>query len=93
MILNCIRLQFWGCRVEYSFIIITPTSTVSQIDLFEYYQYWIGMLETMLLCANKWLLFSNSNSYFNHIIVYKLLVLDRNAWNNRTVYKQMIIIK
>ena len=27
----------------------------------------------------------------NHIIVGKLLVLDKNTWNHSTVYQQMII--
>ena len=30
---------------------------------------------------------------WDHIIACKLSVLDKNTWNNKTVYKQMIIIK
>ena len=46
--------------------------------------YWFtkGILETLKLCAKKWLSL-NRNSYFNHIIVYRLSVLIgiRGAFN------------
>ena len=63
---------------------------------------------TWILCESKWLLF-NRNNHLSHIIMHKLLVLDRNTWNHITVgtlfvldmktwyhiivYKQMIIDK
>ena len=47
------------------------------------------MLEKKVINAYKsWLLVT-----WNHMIMYKLLVLDRNTWSFITKCKQMIIIE
>ena len=54
-----------------------------------------------LFDSNTWypVIVQTNNYYYpigtvtwNHIIVYKLLVLDSNTWNHRDAYKQIIII-